>query len=238
MLLCICVFAYSAYQLYLIYDTQNTVKKETEELETKAIKEDDNKKVLAPDWASLKAQNQDIVGWIYMPSCSISYPIVQGTDNDYYLDHTVNGEYNRMGSIFLDYHANSGFEDDNSILYGHSVDIGGMFTSLNQFEDQTFFEENPEFYIVTEEKSYTCTIAFFSQSADGSVYYTTNFGDGRNSVLEQMRTHSLYSRELDLENAKFITLSTCNLDYGFNSNQRLIVTAVIEERTEPVELVE
>lgn len=235
MVLCIGVFAFSAYQLWTIYQTQNTVKEETRELEKLATSEDS--KVLDPDWDGLLAQNSDIVGWIYIPGCEISYPVVQGKDNSYYLDHTVQNESNRMGSIFLDAQANSDLSQDNSILYGHSVDIGGMFTNLSQFEDSQFFEEHPCFYLLTPQQNYRCDIVFFAKTTDGSVYYTTSFGDYRQQRLQEMKAQALYTREMDLTQGSFVTLSTCDLDYGFDSDQRLVLTAKLTPVLEPVEMV-
>ena len=59
MIICIGVFAFSAYQLWTIYNTQDTVKKETEELEKLVVSSDDAN-LLEPDWDQLLAQNPDI----------------------------------------------------------------------------------------------------------------------------------------------------------------------------------
>lgn len=236
MIVCIAVFAFSAYQLWTIYNTQNTIKQETKELEKMVVSQEEGQKLLEPDWASLQAQNPDIVGWIYIPGCDISYPLVQGSDNSFYLDHTVNGESNRMGSIFLDAQAPSDFSADNSIVYGHSVDIGGMFTNLAKFEDATFFKEHPYFYLLTPQQNYRLDIVYFAKDVDGSVYYTTSFGDYRLQRLEEMKAKALYTQEVDTTEGNFITLSTCDLDYGFDSDQRLILTGKMVPVNELIEI--
>ena len=43
------------------------------------------------DFAELIRTNQDFRGWLYFPVLDISYPVVQGKDNAYYLHHLFHG---------------------------------------------------------------------------------------------------------------------------------------------------
>ncbi|MDM8202850.1 class B sortase [Faecalicoccus acidiformans] len=230
MIVCIVVFGFSAYQLWTIYSTQNTVQEETKELEKLLVTDQG----FEPDWQALQAQNPDIIAWIVVPDCEISYPVVQGEDNSYYLDHTVNKEANRMGSIFLDADAPADFSQDNSIIYGHSVDIGGMFTALSNFDDPDFFASHPFFYLLTPSANYECSIVFFAKDIDGSVYYTTSFGDFREERLSEMKNKAQYQNDVDVSEGNFVTLSTCDLDYGFDSDQRLILMGKLNKTEEPI----
>lgn len=234
MVICLCVFGYSSFQLYQIYSQKDQVKKETEKLEEHVVQEDNS---FVPDWDALLQENGNIVGWIYVPGCEISFPIVQGSDNSYYLNHTTNGEYNNRGAIFLDSAASADFSDDNSIVYGHSVEGGGMFTLLKNFTDSSFFDEHPVFYVLTPEKNYVCDILAFSKTDDASVFYTTAFNDFKDSVVTEMKTTATFSRDLEVD-ASLVTLSTCNLDYGFHSNQRFVLTGIMHETSDPIVLEE
>lgn len=127
LIICLCVGGFCAYQAWQIYNEDNEVELQTDKLKKECVvkKDENGEQILAPDWGSLKAINPDIVGWIYVPDCAISYPVVQGSNNSYYLDHTIYKGYNYMGSAFLDCNTNSDFSDDNNIIYGHSVQGGG-----------------------------------------------------------------------------------------------------------------
>ena len=211
----LCVFGYSAYNLWDIYSQKQQVATQTKQLEKKVIKKKRENKVvknvLEPDWAALQAENQDIVGWIYVPGCDISFPVMQSKDNEYYLNHTVSGEYNNRGSIFLDANANAQFQDDNSIIYGHSVEGGGMFTLLKKYCDEDFFKSHP-------------------------VFYTTSFGDYRQETLDSMKQSSTYFNDLVNTDQKFVSLSTCDLDYGFDSSHRFVLTGQLEKTSDDIVL--
>lgn len=244
--ICLGVFLFSAWQLYKIWDGSQQVKNETGQLESylkpsKPDSSDDQNQaeeqpdVFVPDWAGLQAQNPDIVAWIIIPGTDISYPVVQGADNEFYLNYTALKENNRRGAIFVDAEAAPGFQDDNTIIYGHSVDVGGMFTSLKDFSDQAFFDSHPYYWILTPQQNYRVEITDFTKSDGSAAAYTTSFGDYRDSVLDAIRSQALYSRDVPNPNLyPYVTLSTCDLDYGFSSAQRLILTGLLEPWNEPV----
>ena len=91
---------------------------------------------LAVDFESLKAINPDVKGWLYIEALDISYPVVQGPDNDAYLHTTYEGTSNFAGSIFLDYQNQDDFSDGNTIVYGHNMKNLSMFGKLKQMKEQ------------------------------------------------------------------------------------------------------
>lgn len=102
------------------------------------------------DFAALREINDEIIGWISIPDTQINYPIVQAADNDYYLDHTWKGEYNGVGSIFMEQHCTPDFSDFNTIIYGHNMRNGSMFGELSHYSDPEFLKAHPYVYIATE----------------------------------------------------------------------------------------
>mgnify|MGYP002465836722 CR=1 FL=1 len=84
------------------------------------------------DFAELIRTNPDFRGWLYFPALDISYPVVQGKDNAYYLHHLFSGESNINGSIFVDCHNQPDFTDQNTIVYGHNMKNGSMFGTLDK----------------------------------------------------------------------------------------------------------
>ena len=120
---------------------------EEESPEPEKEKEEPQSRYLEIDFAGLKAVNPDVIAWIQILALDISYPVVQGKDNAYYLHHLFSGESNINGSIFVDCHNQPDFTDQNTIVYGHNMKNGSMFGTLDKYQDQTLFEQHPEFYI-------------------------------------------------------------------------------------------
>lgn len=247
---CLGVFGYSAYNLWNIYTQQNQSETANgSEIVEQAKKEsqENKEKGFEPDWNSLKAQFPDLVGWIYVPGCDTNYPVVQGGDNIFYLDHAANLEYSRYGAVFLNAEQPKDLTDDNTIIYGHSSDDGAIMTNIYNFNDEKFFNEHPYFYYLTPEKNYRCSIYIFAKDADAGTYYETKFSDEsyedeggnwtmtKSEVMDYWNTHALYRRDMDITDKKFITISTCNVkEYGFYSDQRLILIGAIEEYNDPI----
>ena len=94
------VFALCTFQLYVLWTEKEVVVKREKAITEKVVTKD---KYLEPDWEALRAQNPDIIGWIYVPDCDINFPLVyRSGDNKRYLSTDASGYYDEYGAIFLD----------------------------------------------------------------------------------------------------------------------------------------
>lgn len=166
----------------------------------------------------------DAIMWLQIPGTSLDYPVMLGTDNQFYLNHLPNGNKNVLGSLFLDCRTNA--ESDHLIVYGHNGTGGKMFGLLKQYESQDYFSEHRTLTVATPDAVYICPIFSVRRVEADSDAYRLEFED-RNSLINyinQAAAESLYQIEMDLgEAAGVLTLSTCT---GWR-NQRLIVQAVM-----------
>ena len=109
------------------------------------------------DWVALKEVNEDIIGWVYFTGLSqISYPILQADNNEYYVHRTydLSSDTSKAGCIFMDYRMADDFSSPYSIIYGHNVRDGSMLSDLAQLKDQTLYDEEPYFWILTSKGNY------------------------------------------------------------------------------------
>ena len=177
-----------------------------------------------PDFAYLKSINNDVIGWIQIPGTKINYPIVQGSDNEYYLTHTVNGEENSGGAIFMDAAIQNGFEDKNAIIYGHNLKSGAMFSRLNRYARKSFWDANRYIYITTPFGVNVYEVfSAYQTTADADIYYY-GFSEDQyyQDYLNRITSYSIFNAGVSVGvDDTIITLSTCAND----TTQRFIVHA-------------
>ena len=100
---------------------------------------------------ALRETNPDVVGWVFMPNCKLNYPIVQGDDNQYYLNRTWDNRKSVTGAIFMEATNSPDFSDFRTILYGHNMADFSMFGSLYRFDRESTWKRWPYVYLVTDE---------------------------------------------------------------------------------------
>ena len=171
------------------------------------------------DWEALEKINPDIVGWIYVDACpTINYPICRGTDNDYYLHRTFRQEYLFSGSIFEDYQNAADFTDPNTIIYGHNMKDGSMFNTLKKLQDQSVYEQNPYFWILTPGGNYRYHIyCVTTASVESDVYILYDYNGSEFLKWEQkMESMSEVNGTVPLnEYDHSVVLSTCTSDESY-----------------------
>ena len=166
---------------------------------------------------SLYDKYEDYRGWIKINNTNIDYSIVQGKDNSFYLDKDINKNYLSSGSIFMNY-LNNGFNDENTVLFGHHMRNKTMFAQLKKYKEKEFFYGDNDIVIEVENDKvlkYKVFSAYVTDSKDN--YIKTNFDDKDQykEFLEDIKNKSQYKSDIDVnENDKIITLSTCS--YEFN----------------------
>ncbi len=171
-------------------------------------------------YETLYQKNRRLVGWLSIPGCDIDYPVMQTSNNEYYLDHNYNQDYDKNGSLFMDKDCTPAFPNDNMIIYGHHMKSGKMFGNLNRYAKEDFYKKNPQFSFDTiyETGTYAVMYVFRSRiyAQDEIVFKYYQFIDASSadefdSNMEEMRNISLYDTGVSaVYGDKLITLSTCD----------------------------
>lgn len=161
---------------------------------------------------ALRMVNADVFGWITIPDTKISYPILQGEDNQYYLKHTWNEESNFVGSIFLECMNSSDFSDFNTIIYGHNMFDDTMFGVLNNYKEEEFWKAHPYIYTYDDRGCHRYEIfAIYEADIESDTY---RLGFKTDEIKQQFIDECLEQSVVDTgvtptPNDRILTLSTC-----------------------------
>ena len=133
-------------------------------------KEEEEEKVILPEYLPFYEQNNDMVGWIRLDGTVIDYPVMHTPDyvdedgiiGQKYIHRDFNGEESTSGAIFIDFRCTMDPRSDNLILYGHHMRNGTMFKAIMNYEKKEFYEEHKiiEFDTLYEKGEYEVFSAF------------------------------------------------------------------------------
>ena len=171
---------------------------------------------ISVDFAALRAQNPDIVGWIYCEGTPINYPLLHGETNDSYLRTGFDGKYCYAGSIFLAAENAPDFSDDNTIIYGHNLKDGTMFACLSDWADEAFFAAHPVLWILTPTQDYRVDLfACYLTDAYSDAYQTKlpTQQERAQYIAKALAKSDVRQSAAPRQNAHYILLSTCAYDF-------------------------
>ena len=236
------IFSFSAYQVYVWHNDNKEIDNISDDVlkNTKVKEKKDNNNtenvnppedisndywdyikinLLEVDFNELLKKNPDTVGWIEVKGTNINYPIVQTTDNSYYLTHAFDKTKNEAGWVFMDYRNDAVNFNQNTILYAHSRLTGSMFGSLkNILESSWYTNKNNHIIRLSTPTENTMWQVFSVYTIPKESYYITpnfNSNEAYQEFLNTMKSRSEveFSAEVNT-NDKILTLSTCKDNFG------------------------
>ena len=184
------------------------------------------------DFDALQEENPDVCGWITVPNTNIDYPILQSSheDDNFYLDHDIDGTWNVNGSIYIQRLNNNQFLDRNTVIYGHNMRNLSMFATLHKFRDADFFNENEYFTIYLP--GHILTYQIFAAYRYDNRHILNSFDFSNTQVYQEYLDYATNPNSM-IRNVRegvsvttddrIVTLSTCIGD----KNYRYLVQGVL-----------
>lgn len=234
-LICVCiiVFGYSAYQIFDFQMEMRKIEKEQQEVEEIINSHVDEStsyeaRFTAETYDELKAINDDYVCYLEFENQLLSLPIVQASDNDYYLRRSFKKKYSAQGTPFLD--GRNLLSDTNLTFYGHYVyaDASKMFTPLTKLKKQENYENNKILRLYFRDEIRTYVVAYvyeYDYSKTNYDYTVRNFASENEleEFFEYPKAHNYIDSGIEITyEDNFITFQTCVRN---SSTKRLIVVA-------------
>ena len=182
------------------------------------------------DFDLLQEKYPGAVGWLYCEDTVIDYPVMQAKDNDYFLRRLPNGEWNIGGSLFLDYRSQSDFLGPLSLIYGHNMNDDSMFTLLEKYTDQEWYDQHPAFVLETPQQTFTLFAVYgFYIPAQEWVDSGYDLAGNRQAMVQYAASHSTFVSETGWDGQEpIIALITC-ADYSDQDRYILLCVPRAEE---------
>ena len=184
------------------------------------------------EYKTLYNKNKKLIGWLKIDDTNIDYPVMQTSNNEYYLDHNFNQEYDKNGSLFLDCDCTVYPRSTNLIIYGHHMKSGSMFGNLQKYAKESYGKEHAiiQFDSIYEKATYQVMYVFRSQVYNENdivfKYYQfieANSKEEFDSYMNEMAAMSLYDTGVTASYGdSLLTLSTCD---SSQTDGRFVVVA-------------
>lgn len=179
---------------------------------------------ILPEYEILYNKNKKLIGWVKIADTNIDYPVMQTSDNEYYLTHDFDQNKDKNGCIFMDKDCNVIDRSTNLIIYGHDMKSGAMFGHLDKYTDESFFKEHQTFQFDTIYEKGTYQVVYVFQAKvlaeDEIAFKYYQFIDANSeeeflSDMAEMAVMSMYDTGVTPPyGSELVTLSTCDTSQG------------------------
>lgn len=224
------ILLYSGIKIYKWYKDKTNNNKIAEQIRDTVIveekNEDENKEESKVDFNKLKEQNSDAVAWIKVNNTNIEYPVVKGSNNSFYLNHSFDKSNNSAGWIFADYRNKFDNTDKNIVIYGHNMKDNSMFGSLKNILNSDWYdnEENTNIILYTENEKCIYKVFSIYKIESEDYYITTEFENDKKfeQFVNTIKKRSIKEFDIDVSGSdNILTLSTC----ANNNKYRVVLHA-------------
>jgi sortase B len=187
------------------------------------------------DWDALLSVNGETAGWLCLPGSLIDFPVVDASDNSFYLSHGFDREKSSAGCLFMD--KDTCQDDFNRVIYGHNMGTGSkaVFSTLIRFGEEEYFRSSPVFYYterygITETYDVMAVVEYDVKDTGEWDFRTRNHGamEDYNRWFEQLEGRACFYREPEKAPDKILTLATCDRRKHGKDGRLLVIGALRE----------
>lgn len=224
------ILIYSGIKIFKWYKDKTNNNKIVEQIKSTVIVEENNEEGnengYTVDFNKLKEQNNETIAWLKINNTNIEYPVVKGTNNSFYLNHSFDKSKNSAGWIFADYKNKFDNTDKNIVIYGHNMRDGSMFGSMLNILDAKWYEneENTNITLYTENEKCIYKVFSIYKIESEDYYIKTEFSDDNNfeQFVNTIKKRSIKEFNTDVsKDDNILTVSTC----ANNNKYRVVLHA-------------
>lgn len=228
------ILIYSGIKIFKWYKDKTNNNKIVEQIKSTVIvegkNEGENKEEYTVNFNKLKEQNNETIAWLKVNNTNVEYPVVKGTNNSFYLNHSFDKSNNSAGWIFADYRNKFDNTDKNIIIYGHNMRDSSMFGSMKNILNSDWYEneKNTDITLYTENEKCIYKVFSIYKIENEDYYIKTEFKNDNEfeKFIKTLKKRSIKDFSVDVsKDDDILTLSTCA-----NNNKYRIVLHAIKEK--------
>lgn len=227
--ICICLLLLLILSLFFIDNRSNNYNLELDIQQNNNVNNPINYKEII-DRLKVEYDNDDVVGILEINNTDYIVPIMQGKDNDYYLNHTPDGKSNFMGSIYLDYRV----DIDSSkklLIYGHNSSRVEMpFAILEEFYDKDYYDNHKYIEITTNTTKKKYEIFSVHVETSDFTYMNINFESDKEYLnhLKKLKSRSIYDTGIELtSDDEVLILQTCSTHSDYRNYEKKYLLIIL-----------
>jgi sortase B len=183
------------------------------------------------NWDDLRLSNPNVVAWLYLPDTGLNYPIVQGSDNAYYLTHMADNSANASGAIFLDWENSPSLKDKANYVYGHNMLGNYMFSEIEKFAEPAYMAAHPNIIIFTPTDTLNLDVLVALRCKGSDPVRLVHFGNDNafHEFTDSLTKYIANGDPANLQSANNIyVFSTCKT---LDSTSRVLMIATLNSGT-------
>jgi len=224
------ILIYSGIKIFKWYKDKTNNNKIVEQIKSTVIvegkNEGENKEEYTVNFNKLKEQNNETIAWLKVNNTNVEYPVVKGTNNSFYLNHSFDKSNNSAGWIFADYRNKFDNTDKNIIIYGHNMRDSSMFGSMKNILNSDWYEneKNTDITLYTENEKCIYKVFSIYKIENEDYYIKTEFKNGNEfeGFIKNLKKRSIKDFNVDVSKEdNILTLSTC----ANNNKYRVVLHA-------------
>ena len=220
------ILIYSGIKIFKWYKDKTNNNKIAEQIKSTVIVEEENGDEYTVDFNKLKEQNNETIAWLKVSNTNVEYPVVKGTNNSFYLNHSFDKSNNSAGWIFADYRNKFDNTDKNIVIYGHNIRDGSMFGSMLNILNAKWYEneENTNITLYTENEKCMYKVFSIYKIENEDYYIKTEFKNDNEfeDFIKTLKKKSIKDFNVDVsKDDNILTLSTC----ANNNKYRVVLHA-------------
>jgi len=180
------------------------------------------------DFQKLKQINKDMVGWLRIEALGIDEPFVRGTDNAYYLEHSIYKKKQMVGTIFMDYKNQTDFSNTNTILYGKNITKGLRLADLQSLLKEKKGEDiQIQIYLENRMLEYRVFASYLTKDIESIRGNRVIDQEEKQEFKEQLQGNSEADYTMpESKTGQMLTL----ISYHNASNKNIVVHAIETEK--------